>query len=79
MFLKKKKKPTGTNSVTTCGLLVHKLVGATLCVLRIPIAHRDTLKRPELDVDEPSCAMLTSSSLCFHLRRLLGEDIIHPC
>lgn len=78
MFLVKKKKPTDTEVVTS-GLLIHKSVGATLCILHVPISHGGG-DVPMLEVDAAACRSLTSSCFCYHLKRLLGEDmIVHPC
>lgn len=78
MFLVKKKKPTDTEVVTS-GLLIHKSVGTTLCILHVPISHGGG-DVPMLEADAAACRSLTSSCFCYHLKRLLGEDmIVHPC
>ena len=67
---------------TTCGLLVHNSLGATLCILRIPILHGERLDIPELEVDAAAARLLTSycvSAITLSVCMLGGNMVVHPC
>ena len=63
-------------SLASRGLLLHKAIGGIMCEMTVKLKKNEPAQLC-ICLDDFACGLLTPSSLCFHLQRLLKCDDIH--